>query len=85
MPECRPTDDRYNNLSADGRTMIECWHTTKRLLQLKKSATDSKIITWHDGHKNWSVDTKKKKSIVGWKIPFFPQIPSAVGYVSGVL
>lgn len=24
MPECRPTVDRHNNLSADGRTMIEC-------------------------------------------------------------
>lgn len=73
-----------------GQWSSVAWHTTKRLLQLKKSATDSKIITWHDGHKNWSVDTKKRSQtrttadelpIVGWKIPFFPQIPSAVGYV----
>lgn len=64
-----------------GQWSSVAWHTTKRLLQLKKSATDSKIITWHDGHKNWSVDTKKKKSNSdnGWwtadcrlKNPIFP-------------
>lgn len=55
-----------------GQWSSVAWHTTKRLLQLKKSATDSKIITWHDGHKNWSVDTKKKEVNCRLKNPIFP-------------